>query len=1053
MRKQTFLIFNGFETGKNGWIIFSILLLFLVGFAPFPLHAGAGVNEFQKQVRNLVIKGTVKDANGEPIIGATVRIKGVSDKGTVSDIDGNFTLEAGLDDELSVSYIGYQTKIVRINNRATLNIVLTENSSTLSDIVVVGYGIQKKASVTGSVASITSDQLNEVKAPNVTNMLAGRLPGLRAVQRSGAPGDDAATVDIRGYGNMLVIVDGVERDYSQLDPNDIASISILKDAAAAVYGFKGSNGVLLVTTKQGKAQKVKIDYNGYFGLQSVTRYPKMMNAYEYATLYNEAVYNSNPWTASKVYSNSQLEKFRNGTSGTDWWSQTMRNSAPQTSHNLSLTGGTDRVNYYLSAGYLGQQGLLRSGDWNYRRYNVRSNISVNAAKGLKIDLQLAGLYDDREKPYNADNLFRSAQMAIPTYSVFANDNSDYWGAVGDMANPVHLSYSKYSGYDNRYRHEFNSSLSVTWDIPWISGLSAKAMMAYDYSNTEWKTWRRELVEYTYDSSNNTYTGSTVNTAHLESKQENYNKPTYQISLNYNTTFLKRNKIGAMLLWEMYNDKDSWVSGDRDFSLGLIPELNYGNTTNQSATGNTSKTAHAGLVGKLNYDYDSRYLMEFDCRYDGTYKFQRGSRWGFFPGISVGWRMSEENFMKNAFPLLDNLKLRASYAKVGDEGDFSAFQYLEGYTSNGTYILGSGGVTTGMTSTGMANTWLTWYESKIMNLGFDFSYDKGLISLQFDWFRRHRTGLPATREGSLPTTFGESMPEENLNSDINTGYELVIGHKGNIGKFKYDLSANFSTTTIKYDHVETAASANKYENWRNNTNNRNENIQWGLKVIGQFTSYADILSSPIQDDNGNKTLLPGDLKFEDYNGDGIINDEDEQPIGRGTTPTKYYGLNINGEYSGFDMTVFLQGASGDNVFISGDILDTFIQQGLGNGLEIMTNRWHRADPTDPYSEWIPGIMPAARVSGSSYNRSSNSWSLHDASYIRLKTLELGYTLPAKLIKTLPLERVRFFVNGYNLLTFTKDHSGLMKYIDPENSTSNLRYYPQMKTYNFGVNITF
>lgn len=310
---------------------------------PFTVYAESpSVSGIEQTVRNITVKGVVVDAGGEPVIGASVQLKGAAGVGTITDVDGKFTLSVPANGVLQISYIGYKTTEVRVNGQAGLKVTLQEDTETLDEVVVVGYGIQKKASVTGSVAAISSDKLMEVKAPSVTNMLAGRLPGLRAVQRSGSPGDDGASVDIRGYGSMLVIVDGIERDYTQLDPNDIESISILKDAAAAVYGFKGSNGVLLVTTKKGTEQKVKIEYNGYVGFQKVTRYPEMMNAYEYASLYNEAIHNANPWRGASAYSQEQLEAYRNGTAGTDWWSETMRSTAPQTSHNLSLTGGTEK---------------------------------------------------------------------------------------------------------------------------------------------------------------------------------------------------------------------------------------------------------------------------------------------------------------------------------------------------------------------------------------------------------------------------------------------------------------------------------------------------------------------------------------------------------------------------------------------------------------------------------------------------------------------------------------------------------------------------------------
>lgn len=999
------------------------------------------------------VSGNVVDQSGMPLPGVTVMIKGTN-IGVATDFDGYYTLK-GVDnnDTIVFTYIGFQRHEEIIKGRDVINVQLRDDVSALDEIVIVGYGKQEKATITGSVSSIKAEELNKVKAPNVTNMLAGRLPGLRAVQRSGAPGDDGASIDIRGYGAMLVIVDGVQRSFSQLDPNDISSISILKDASAAVYGFKGSNGVLLVTTKTGGTRKPQIEYNAYSGVQEVTRYPEMMNAYEYASLYNEAIYNRNPWTGVPAYTGEQLNAYKEGSLGTDWWKETIQDYAPQASHNLSVSGGTEKVKYYTSIGYLSQEGILKSGDWNYKRYNIRSNVDVAITEQLSFSLNLSGRYDKRERPYDADNIFRQAQMAVPTYSVFANNNPDYYQAVGDKANPVHTSYIKNSGYENRMRRDFNSSVTFKWDLPWIEGLNAKALIAYDYNNIEWKTWQKELSEYNYDQSNDEFTEKVLSSnARLESKFQNYYQPTQQYSLNYQNVIGKSHKVGAMLLWEMYSDRTTWTSGAKDFAIGLIDDLQYGDSKNQSTSGNSFETAHSGLVGRFNYAYDSRYLMELSFRYDGSYKFNPDKRWGFFPGVSMGWRLSEEPFFKNVFPNIDNLKIRGSYGKFGDEGDFSAYQYLSGYEYGGSYVLGSDGLSIGLQNTGMANEFLTWYESETVNLGLEFSYKRGMLSGEFDVFRRHRTGLPATRQGSLPTTFGESFPQENLNSDTNTGFELSLGHKHQIGDFKYNISGNVSVVRIKNDYVERAPSANMYKNWQNNSNNRFKGIRWGKKVLGQFTSYEDILNSPIQDGNGNKSLLPGDLKFEDTNNDGVISNDDESVIGYGSTPRIYYGLNLGVEYKGIDFNVFLQGGAGHDIYISGDILDPFIQQGLGNGLALMTDRWHRKDPTDPYSEWVPGQMPAARLTGFQDNRSGNSWSLHDADYLRLKSLELGFTFPDDFNENLGISKLRFFINGNNVLTFTKG-SGLMDYIDPESNSSNVRYYPQLRTFNAGINVSF
>lgn len=1035
-------------------IIVAVLIISFSSFSHTNLYATvSSVAEIEQTPSSEVkVEGTIKDENGETIIGATVKIKETG-KGTISDFEGNFSIQAPANGTLVISYVGFNSIEEKINGRSFINLVMKENDKILDEVVVVGYGVQKKASITGSVSAIKSDELLDVKTPNVTNMLAGRLPGLRAAQRSGTPGDDGASVDIRGYGNMLVIVDGIERDYSQLDANDIESISILKDAAAAVYGFKGSNGVLLVTTKTGDKQKAKLEYNAYIGFQNVTRYPKMMGAYDYASLYNEAIMNMNPLNGIPAYTNDQLEMYRNGTLGTNWWNEMVRSSSPQTSHNINIKGGNEKVTYYISGGLMDQEGILRSNDWNYKRYNVRSNLNIELTKGFNIDLKLAGRYDKRQRPDQAGELFRSAQMAVPTYSIYANNNTEYWQAVGDKPNPIHASYSANAGYENRSRREFNSSVTFSWNIPWVKGLLAKAMIGYDYRNTEWKNWRKELAEYSYDATNSEYIKKTIrDKASLESKIENYYKPTYQYSLNYNRTFAVKHDVGAMLLFEMNNDKTTWLSGNKEYGIGLIPDIDYGDKTNQTASGNTGETAHAGLVGRLNYAYSSKYLAELSFRYDGSYKFRRSDRWGFFPGMSLGWRISEEGFFKELIPDIDNLKIRTSYAKVGDEGDFGAYQYLSGYQYDGGYVMGDGGLTLGMSSRGMANPWLTWYESKIMNFGFEASLKKGLLSMEFDWFRRERNGLPATRNGSLPTTFGESMPQENLNSDINTGFELSLGHIYQFGDFKYNVAGNFSVVRIKNDYIERAASLNLYDNWRNNTTGRYKDVRWGKKVVGQFTSYEEILNAPIQDGNGNKSLMPGDLKFQDFNGDGIIDDNDVQPIGHGSTPRMYYGFNLGVEYKGFDLSVLLQGAAGHDIYLSGDILDPFIQQGLGNGFEIMTDRWHRENSEDPYSEWIAGAMPAVRTTGLSDNRSENSWSLHKADYLRLKTLEFGYTLPKTLISKYNIGKIRVYMNCNNLLTFTS-RKGLMKNVDPESDQNMLRYYPQVKTFNFGLNVIF
>jgi len=1057
MTKNQFIqqIWSSYLRMKSSGIVKLPTLIFVISACT--LFATHGYAQAGRSPQSLQISGTVTGAQGEPLVGALVTEDGTSN-GAMADAGGAYRITVSAGATLSFAHVGYTTKTVVVTAAGPLNVVLSEDTQMLDEVVVVGYGVQKRASVTGSVASVRSKEITSVKTPNVTNALAGKLPGLRAVQRSGAPGDDAASLDIRGFGSALIIVDGVERSFNQIDANDIESISILKDASASVYGFKGANGVILITTKKGEVSKPKITYNGYFGIQNITRYPEMLDGYEYATLYNEAQQNVG---VTAPYSEEDLERFRQGIGTTDWYDATIRKAVPQTYHNIGVSGGTEQVKYFFSLGYTYQEGIYKSGDYDYSRYNIRSNISTKIVDGLTIGLQVSGRFDARNKPYEYEGglIMRSIQMAKPVFPMFANNNENYWSSPGDKGNPYHISRYDGVGYDKRDRREFNGALTLDWEIPWLKGLQAKAQLSYDYNNLWSRRWYKEFYEYSYNPTNDTYNVQTNHTlSELTTRSENYFNPNVQLSLNYSNTF-GLHDIGAMALWEVDNDRKDWVEAYRQFDVAALDQIDAGNKANMNNAGRARVSAHAGLVGRVTYAYASKYLAELSFRYDGSYKFAPESRWGFFPAVSLGWRISEEPFFKEALPAIDNLKIRGSFGVIGDEGtvgdadDWRNYQYLSGYTyPSGNYVLGSGGLSNGASDRGLPNATLTWYESKTANIGFEASVRSGLLSVEFDYFVRKREGLLATRLLTLPSTFGQSLPEENLNSDKTAGFEIVLGHRNKVGDFTYDVKANFSTTRESNDYVERAASSNSLTNWRNNSNDRFKYIAWGREVIGQFQSYEDILNSPIQDGNGNKSLLPGDLKFRDVNNDGIINGSDDLPLSTGDTPRFYYGLNINAAYKGFDVTIFLQGAGGHRVSTASDFMDPFIQQGLGNGITLQLDRWHRADASDPNSEWIPGYMPPLRPAGVGANRTTNSWNLHKADYLRLKTLELGYTLPQSVLTKTGVENLRVYVSAFNLLTLT-NNEGLMKYMDPENSHSSLRYYPQMKTFNIGATLTF
>lgn len=1045
--RRSFYMKNIREMKFNIKIFILFLILISIQIKAVGSYSAMSVTITQQQKK---ISGIVTDRSGEPIIGCSIMLKGET-IGTITDIDGKFSLNAPQNGVLKISYIGFKTIEQPINGKMDFKIILEENNELLNEVVVVGYGVQRKASVTGAVASVQTKDIVAVKSPNISNTLVGQLPGLRAVQRTGAPGDDVANIDIRGFGNALVIVDGVERDFSQIDANDVESISILKDASAAVYGFKGANGVILVTTKKGSVGKTTINYNGYYGIQKATRFPKLYNSYEYAMLYNEAEMNIG---VVAPYSQDELDKYKAGNDpaypNTNWWKAATQN-APEVYHNLNVTGGNEKVKYYFSLGYLSQDGIWASNDYKYKKYNLRSNISAQITKGLTASLQLSGSLDSQNKPYDQEP-FKAIYKAHPNLPVYANNTAPYWQDTGDNANPVQITNIDEVGYNKRDRRYFNGSLTLNWELPWVKGLSAKALLAYDYTNTSTKDWFKKYNEYQYDATSNVYNQTTRNAlTTLSSEMSNSFTPTQQYSLNYINSFGK-NSVSALLLWEMTNYHSDWIGVYREYDVGAKDQIDAGVNTNKDNSGNASEAAHEGLVGRINYDYAGKYLAEASFRYDGSYKFAPGSRWGFFPAFSLGWRMSEESFIKNNFNFVDNLKIRASYGKVGDEGDFSPFQYLSGYYyPSGSYVMGSGGKSNGAISSGMPNTNLTWYTSTTFDLGFDAQILKGLLSVEFDVFERRRNGLLATRNLTLPTSFGLSLPQENLNSDKTRGFELVLGHRHKIRDFFYEIKANLSMTRDLNRYVEGPVYGNLYENWRNNGNGRYKSITWGYKAIGQFQSFEEILNSPIEDGNGNKSLLPGDIKYKDLNNDGIIDDKDKKPIGHSNMPDMFYGLNFSSSWKGIDFTMLFQGAAGAQIFVGETFTDPFIQQGLGNGVVRWLNRWHRVDPSNVNSEWISGDMPAVRPSGFALNNQPSTWNLLKEDYLRLKTIELGYTLPSSLLKNVGISSARIYINALNPLTFTR--GGFMKYMDPENSNANLQYYPQMKSYNFGFNLSF
>lgn len=1015
--------------------------------------------------QQVTIRGVVTNNGGQPLPGVVVLLKG-SQKGTTTDTKGNYSLSLPHSEGVLIfKLIGFSTMEVAIDGRNTINVQMQEEATALTDVVVVGYGTQKKASLTGAISSVTNKELKTATNSNIANMLAGKLPGLRVTQRNSEPGSYATDFDIRGFGSPLMIVDGVPRDnFTRLDPNEIESISVLKDASAAVYGVKAANGVILITTKKGKTGKTELTYSGTTGWASIANSPHVLNAYQYATLIDESDFNSGKTTPT--YSKEALGKLKDGTTpGTDWYDLVVRKQAPIRQHNLSASGGGDKIKYFLSLGYYDEKGMWKSGDLNYKRYNIRSNINAQITKNLDAELLLNGIQDNKMEPGEPTwVVFKSMWMQIPTIPVYANNNPLYLSNVADGTHPLAVTTSSISGYNKTVGKTFQGSFALNYNIPFVDGLKARGMYSYDSKYLFTKSWKKQFALYDYNNATDVYTPKYSHSpSNLSEGFDQLEFSTLQLSLNYQKRIAQKHNINALLLFEKLRQRIDNFNASRQFSLNDIDQMNAGNNNSTQASSSSQSPGFSGsapmfdyvregIVGRLNYDYAGKYLLEASFRQDGSSKFARGHRWGFFPAISGGWRISEEPFFKDNINLISNLKLRASYGKLGDDAS-SRFQYLSGYDYPGpNYVLGNS-LTSGLSPRGLANENLTWYTSELADVGLDADLWEGKFHAEFDIFRRKRTGLLADRALSLPGTVGVRLPQENLNSDLQQGLEISLGHKNQIGQIRYNISGNISFTRSKSSYIERAASNNSYNDWRSNNTNRWSDIYWGYHVIGQFKSMDEIRKSPVQDGNGNRNLLPGDLKYEDVNHDGVIDDNDVRPIGRNSsTPGINFGFTLGAQWKGFDLNMLFQGASNFTIdYLGSDQLARPLPWGR-NGLDIFMDRWHREDMFDNKSDnWVPGKYPSTRPNGSApWNYYTSDFWLHDATYLRLKSIELGYTLPASILERAGIKAFRVYANGFNLLTW----SGLNSVVDPEHTKNTYGYeYPITRNYNIGLNVTF
>ena len=1032
------------------------------------------MNSAAVQAQGIMVKGKVVDQHNEPIIGATVGV----DKGkakTVTDIDGNYTLQVPANAQIVVNYIGMKPVTQNVGGRRELNFVLQDDVNQIQDVVVVGYGTQKRGSITGSVAAVKGDEMIRTKNENPQNMLTGRVAGVRVWQKSSEPGSYNNNFDVRGMGTPLVIIDGVPRDMSdfqRMNADDIQDISVLKDASASIYGLRSANGVVLVTTKKGQAGKTKFSYNGSYTIQSPKSMPKLLDAYKTMTLYNERNLN-NVNGGSKIYTDEMFDEFRNGTRReTDWNNLIFAKTSPQTNHNITVSGGNDKTQYFVSFGAFYQEGFFKSGDLNYHKYNITSNLTTEVYRGLKLSLNINAMTDKQNNPYctSADiirNYWRQGVL-FPAYADEAGTMLNYDG-LDLEENTVAKMTADISGYRRYKQSQVLTSGIFEYDFGTLTnvlkGLKAKVMFSYDYHLNNNTIYRKQYYQYAYDPATQTYKQKLyASSAPSNLRREHYDTQQFlsQYTLSYNRDF-GPHSIAAVVGMETQRRTGDNFYAMRNLAFSspyLFNGVEEGQVAN-SATGGIYSANYNAFIGRLNYSFAQRYLIEGQFRYDGSSKFAKGHRWGFFPSVSLGWVVSEEPWFKNIEFLkgVDQLKLRASYGEMGDASGAN-YDWVAGYTYPSTsgnsekgyynqyapgFIFGSQFVYAA-TPMAIPNELISWYKAKTFNVGVDFNTNNQLFGFSLDYFSRKMTGLYEYRTSEFPTVIGANPPRENANSSRNFGMELELRHHNRIGRnFVYNVKGIVTITRQKYlTAIQNGPYANAYDQWRNDhLNNRYQGVQFGYEGNGRYQNWDEIWNETLYHE---KDLLPGDYKYLDWNGDGEINSQDEHPYAFDQTPWMNYSLSIDCAYKGFDFSMLWQGSALGSMSYEEPLYSIWGQNG-GGALEQYWDRWHpadeNADPYDPNTKWVKGYYaytghyPSAN---STFNRVSTA-------YLRLKQIELGYTLPKW--KAFPSLNLRVYANAYNLFTITG-----VKFVDPEHPSDDLgRLYPLNRTYTFGVQVSF
>lgn len=1031
--------------------------------------------------QDMEVTGTVISGEDNlPLPGVSVLIKGTT-RGGVTDMDGQFSISAQKGEILAFSFIGYVTQEVTLENQTSMDIILLPDMQSLSEVVVVGYGEQRKETITGSVATVKGADLVKSPAMNLTNSIAGRMAGVIAVNRSGEPGYDGSSIRIRGSNTLgnndaLIVIDGIPArsgGIERLNPNDIETISILKDASAAIYGSRAANGVILVTTKRGKTGKPELSYQFNQGFAQPTVVPKLADAAQYAGMLNDlSVYelSVSEWEAATEaynttgvynrpngqdqvapYSPEDIRMYREGNDpwnypNTDWYKETLKTWSPQVRHNLQLNGGNEDIRYMASLGYQNQDAYYKNAATGFKQYDMRLNLDAKINEYIDLQLGILARQEFRFFPTRgAGAIFRMQMRGKPNQPAFWPDGRP-GPDIENGENPVVITTNQ-TGYDHDKRDYFQTNGTLNIKIPGVEGLKFQGTAAVDKLSRFMKRWETPWtlyergVGFEADGVTPILIGNQRGPADPRLRQENIN----QLNILLGGIFTYEKSFGDHDLTVLAGTNRETIEGDnfnafrRYFISTAIDQMFAGGDLEKDNGGGAFERARLNYFGRVAYNYQEKYLAEFLWRYDGSYIFPENTRYGFFPGIMLGWVVSEENFWKNNITAMDFLKVRGSWGQMGNDqiffgGNLQEYQFLSTYGFRSHIV--NGVETKTLYETRVPNNAITWEVANNANIGLEGQFLQGKIFFELDVFYNKRTNILWRKNASVPESTGLSalLPAENIGEVANKGYDFNVGYRGQAGDFQYSVSVNGGYAKNEILFWDEAPGAPE---WQQSTG-KPMNTFLVYQYDGVFRDQADIDATTENLDYSaiNSNLRPGDMKYQDYNGDNIIDDKDRVRMDYNNIPLFQGGLNFNANFRNFDMAILVQGAAGARQYVSAGESGN-----IGNYLlDIYENRWTVENPSSEH--------PRIANRSDQYYSGGNTYWFRNADYIRLKNFEIGYTLPTELTQKIGMSVVRVYANGLNLFTIDK-----LKVYDPESDNSTGQYYPQARVLNTGLSVTF